>query len=146
MLEHVTTAYGLPALEQLHDAVSQAKAEDPLTPVLVLAPSNIAATAARRYLARAGTHHGQAIAGIEVTVLQRLAEQLAAPILAPRRPQTRQVLAAGWRQVLATDPGVFTETADHPATVRALIQAHTELRDLSPAELDAAAAAGPEIG
>src|SRR5690625_899496 len=142
MLEHVTTAYGLPALEHLHDVVSHAKAEDPLAPVLVLAPSNIAATVARRYLARAGTHHGQAIAGIEITVLQRLAEQLAAPILAPRRPQTRQVLAAAWRRVLATDPGVFAETADHPATVRALIQAHTELRDLSPAELDEVAAAG----
>src|SRR5699024_1957995 len=67
---------------------------------------------------------------------------LAAPALAPRRPATRQVLASAWRRALRTDPGVFAETADHPATVRALVSAHHELRDLSAAELDTVAAAG----
>ncbi|MGC0143972.1 PD-(D/E)XK nuclease family protein [Pseudactinotalea sp. Z1732] len=142
MLQHITTAYGLPALDRLHAVVNQVKAEDPMAPVLVLAPSNIAGTVARRHLAREGSPHGPGIAGIDITVTTRLAEQLATPILAPRRPLTRQVLAAGWRRALATDPGIFEETADHPATVQALMQAHTELRDLSEAELDQVSAAG----
>lgn len=142
MLQHITTAYGRPALDRLHELVSQAKTEDPMAPVLVLAPSNVAGTVVRRHLVRQGSRHGPGIVGIDITVTARLAEQLAAPILAPRRPLTRQVLAAGWRRTLATGPGIFEETADHPATVQALMQAHTELRDLSERELDQVAAAG----
>src|SRR5690625_4329507 len=142
MLQHVTTAYGRPALEQLREAVSRAKTDDPMAPVLVLAPNTIAGTVARRYLARRGLSYGPGIAGTDVTTLPRLAEQLAAPALAPRRPLTRQVLAAGWRRALRTDPGIFEPTAGHPATVQALVEAHQELRDLVPTELDQVAAAG----
>lgn len=195
MLEHVPTGYGRAGLDALRTAVSQAKQGDPMAPVVVLAPNDIAATIARRHLATEGltdTDHGTdngtgplsdpgplsdsgshsdavkpgttgldittpgettpatsgpggsraGIAGIDVTVISRLAERIAAPALAPRRPATRQVLASAWRRALRIDPGIFAETADHPATVRALVSAHHELRDLSAAELDDVAAAG----
>src|SRR5699024_12076726 len=56
--------------------------------------------------------------------------------LAPRRPATGPVLGTAWRSILTEDPGVFGDIAEHPATVRALVSAHSELRDLSPAALD----------
>lgn len=141
MLTTVTTAYGRPALDALRGAVGQVKAGDPMAPVTVLAPSQVAATVARRHLAQHGTDHwpGPGIAGIEVTTIVRLAERLAATALAPRRPLTGPVLTALWRNVLRADPGVFAEVAEHPATVRALGAAHRELRTVSDGDLDAIA-------
>ncbi|HTK67708.1 MAG TPA: PD-(D/E)XK nuclease family protein [Pseudonocardia sp.] len=126
----VVSGYGAPALEQLRLAVAWAKAADPMTQVTVLAPSNIAGVVARRHLAR-GSADRPGIAGIEVTTLVRLAERIAAPLLVPRRPATRTVLAAAWRRALDESPGRFAEIAGHPATVRALVRAHADLRDLS---------------
>lgn len=144
MLEHVAVGYGRAGLEALRRVVSRAKRDDPLDPVVVLVPNHIAGTTVRRYLAREGLEgcSGPGVAGLDVTMLPRLAERLAARTLSPRRPATRQVLAAAWRRVLRTDAGVFAETAEHPATVRALVAAHHELRDLAPAELEQVADAG----
>src|SRR3954470_23781643 len=97
--------------------------------VTVIAPNNIAGIVARRYLA-AGIDGRPGVAGIEVTTLARLAERVATPLLAPRRPTSRTVIAAGWRRALADDPRCFANIAEHSATVRALAQAHAELRDL----------------
>lgn len=126
----VATAYGTPALGALSAVVAELKGTDPMARVTVIAPNNIAGIVARRHLA-AGTSSRPGIAGIDVTTIARLAERIAAPLLAPRRPATRTVIAAGWRRALADDPLGFREIADHPATVRALTEAHTELRDLS---------------
>src|SRR5699024_2196465 len=89
-------------------------------------------------LARGLTADGErsGVAGDTVSTLHRLAEQIAAPDLAPRRPATGPVLGTAWRSILTEDPGVFGDIAEHPATVRALVSAHSELRDLSPAALD----------
>src|SRR5699024_9235399 len=147
MLEHVPTGYGRAGLDALRTAVSQAKQGDPMAPVVVLAPNDIAAMIARRHLATEGltdTDHGTdngtgplsdsvnpaspgphittpgetppattgpggsraGIAGIDVTVISRLAERIAAPALAPHRPATRQVLASAWRRALRIDPGI----------------------------------------
>lgn len=135
----VTSEYGVAALDHLRQAVTLAKAHDPMAQVTVLAPNNIAGIVARRHLAR-GTADRPGIAGIEVTTLLRLAERTAAPHLAPRRPATRTVLAAAWRRALHQDPGRFGDIADHPATVRALVQAHADLRDISDGGLAAFAA------
>ena len=122
---------GETALDQLCAVVEELKRDDPLAPVTILAPSNIAAITARRALASR-----DGVAAIQVTTVNRLAEQLGAPALAPRRPATRAVSAAAWRTALAAGPGDFAEVADHPSTVAALTQVHPQLRDLDERTLD----------
>ena len=61
-------------LELLRSAVQDLKGDDPLAPVAILAPSNIAGITARRYLAR---HSG--VAAIDVTTIGRYAEKIGAP-------------------------------------------------------------------
>lgn len=137
-------AYGAAALDALRQVVAEAKRADPMAPVTVIAPNNVAGIVARRHLA-VGTDGRPGIAGIEVTTLTRLAERIAAPLLAPRRPATRTVLAATWRRALAEDPRCFRNIADHPATVRALVQAHADLRDVSDVARDAMKTATPVV-
>ncbi|WP_324651546.1 PD-(D/E)XK nuclease family protein [Georgenia sp. H159] len=202
------TAYGRAALEALREEVAAAKAQDPMAPVTVLAPSNVAGIVARRFLAGGlgsgpagpgtgrpqgtagpgsgrpsgtenpgtvrpqgtadpgtgrpqstadpgpgrpqgtadlGTGH-RGVAALTVTTLPRLAEQLASHTLHPRRPATSALLAAAWRTALAQDPRAFRDVVDHPATVRALVTAHHELRDLSDVALGHVGAATPLAG
>ncbi|TNU76519.1 PD-(D/E)XK nuclease family protein [Miniimonas arenae] len=129
--------YGRPALDAVRERVNAAKGGDPLALVTILVPDNVTALTVRRFLAR------EAVAGVVVTTLARFAEQLAAPLLAPRQPATTAVLAAHWRVALAGDDGPFAEVAEHPGTVRALVRAHRELRHRTDEELDAVAAADP---
>lgn len=138
MITTIVTAYGRPALDALRTAVGNVKANDPMATVTVVAPSQVAATVARRHLARHGAQQGRGpgIAGIDVTTTVRLAERLAAAALAPRRPLTGPLLTAAWRSVLRTNPGVFAGVAEHPATVRALGAAHRELRTVSDGNLE----------
>jgi len=144
VLRNITTTYGRPALEVLRTLVGEAKAGDPMAPVVVLAPTQVAGTVARRHLARYGlpdaTRPG-GIAGIEITTIARLAERMAAGTLAPRRPVTRPILAAAWRNALNAETSIFADVAEHPATIRALVAAHRELRGLDPQDLDVIAAA-----
>jgi RecB family exonuclease len=147
----IGTPYGAPAFRALHAVLADHKRQDPLAPVTILAPSTIAGTVARRYLARSlragGTAGGcpsaTGVAGIRVTTIVRLAEQLAAPTMGARRPATGPVVSAAWRAALDADSGgLFAPVKDHPATVTALLRAHRELRDLTAAQLDAVAGAG----
>jgi len=127
-----STAYGVAALERLHAVVAQLKADDPMKPVTLL----------RRGLARTG------IASLFLATLERLAEQLAAGALSPRRPATRPIVAATWRTALSKAPGIFEEVAEHPSTIQALASAHRELRDLTDPVLDRVADAstlGPDL-
>ncbi len=132
-----TTAYGRPALEALRAAVAKIKEDDPMAPVTVLVPNNIAGIVARRFLAHGLTDDSNGIAGIFFSTLPRLAEQLAAPALtaAGRRPATRPVTAAAIRQRLDADPGAFGPVANHPSTSRALGKAITALRDVDDSTL-----------
>ena len=76
-----------------------------MAPVTIVVPTNVAGIVARRHLA-AGVGDGRpGVAALDVTTLDRLAERLAAPSLAPRRPVTPPVLAAAWRSALATGAG-----------------------------------------
>ena len=136
----ITTRYGRPALEALREVVGSAKRDDPMAPVTLLVPHQVAGTVARRFLAEGVADGRPGIAGLAVSTLPRLAEQIAAANRSPRRPATRPVVGAAWRSALAAEPGVFAEVADHPATVRALTRAHAELRDLDDAALDSVAA------
>jgi RecB family exonuclease len=142
-LKTTRTAYGAAALEVLRAAVGEVKHDDPMAPVTIVVPNNLAAIVARRHLAATGVTSSatSGIAGISLATAERLAESLAAPALAPRRPATAALVAAAWRSALRGEPGVFERVHDHPATIRALVAAHTELRDLSERALDAVAAA-----
>lgn len=142
-VESLATPYGRSALDALRRLVAAGKADDPLASVTVLVPNNIAGLFVRRRLAHGLADGHPGIAGVFISTLARLAEQLAAASLHPRTPATATVVAAAWRSVLADSPGVFASVADHPATIRALTAAHGELRDLSDAGLDAVASAGP---
>lgn len=136
MIRVETTRYGSDALSRLTQVVTELKRDDPMTPVTILAPNNIAGIVARRHLARGLSDGSTGVAGLDVTTLPRLAERIAAHTLAPRRPETRTVSAAGWRRALTEDAGVFDSVAKHPATIRALAGAHTELRDMTEDGLD----------
>ncbi|WP_134773015.1 hypothetical protein [Ornithinimicrobium flavum] len=132
------TSYGRSALDALTQVVAHLKQDDPLHPVTLVVPSNIAGIVARRHLAR-GFHPGRpAVAGLWITTLPRLAEQLAAPLLTGtgRRPATRAFVGATVRGVLLDDPGVFGEVADHPSTARSLARAHHDLRDVDDSACD----------
>ena len=137
-LRVIPTSHGRPALETLRDLVSKAKQGDPMATVTVLVPNNIAGIVARRHLAGGLASGGNGVAGLFVTTLSRLAEQLASHTLFPRRPATTAITAAAWRAALEEDAGCFDKVKDHPATIRALAGAHRELRDLSPAGRDRA--------
>ncbi|MBW9208678.1 PD-(D/E)XK nuclease family protein [Mumia sp. zg.B21] len=128
----LTAPYGRAALDALTAVVAEAKCTDPMAPVTVLVPTNVAGIVARRHLALGLRDGAPGVAALTVTTLPRLAEQVAAARMDPRRPATQPVLAAAWRQALDQDPGVFAPVTDHPATIRALVAAHRELRDLSP--------------
>ena len=137
-----STAYGAAALECLEAVVARLKADDPMTPVTLLLPNNLAGVIARRHLARSG------IAGLYLATLERLAEQLAAGVLSPRRPATRPIVAATWRTALSKAPGIFEEVAEHPSTIQALASAHRELRDLTDPALEnvtRASTLGPDL-
>jgi ATP-dependent helicase/nuclease subunit B len=129
-----TAAYGRPALESLRAAVATVKRDDPMAPVTVLVPNNVAGIVARRFLAHGleDTDAGNGIAGIYFSTLSRLAEQVAAATLTAegRRPATRPVTAATIRQRLDAGPGIFGPVASHPSTSRALGRAMTALRDV----------------
>lgn len=137
-----STAYGAAALECLEAVVARLKADDPMTPVTLLLPNNLAGVIARRHLARSG------VAGLYLATLERLAEQLAAGVLSPRRPATRPIVAATWRTALSKAPGIFEEVAEHPSTIQALASAHRELRDLTDPALEKvthASTLGPDL-
>lgn len=138
--------YGAPAYERLAALVGGVKGEDPLAPVTVLVPTNLCGVVARRHLAH-GVGGRNGVVGLDVLTVDRLAERLAAPGLVGRgrRPTTGPLLAAAWRQTLAEGAGVFAPVARHPATVRALVTAHRELRDVDGDGLAAIEAGGGPV-
>jgi ATP-dependent helicase/nuclease subunit B len=126
--------YGEPAVVALAEQVHSAKAGDPLAPVTVVVPSNYAAVATRRELARRG-----GVAGTSFLTLYRMAERVGGPTLAAagRRPVSAPVVLQAIHAVLAEAPGVLAPVADHPATALALASAQRELAGVSGDALDA---------
>src|SRR4051812_8238048 len=141
--------YGREAAGALRASIAAAKGGEPLAPVTVVVPSNHVGVGARRLLASGalGPVSGRGVGLAAVTFLTpyRLAELLGAASLASagRRPVSTPVIAAALRAALAERPGLFGPVAQHPATETALVAAYRELRDVSPAGLDALAGAGP---
>jgi RecB family exonuclease len=134
------TAYGRPALDLVAAQIDAVKGGDPLSPVMVIVPSNYAAVSMRRSLAA----RPDGVANVSFLTLYRLAERLGAASLAAagRRPVNTPVLAQAIRGVLADEPGLLAPVADHPATELAFITATRELAGLTNAALAAVAACG----
>ena len=124
----------------IRDAISEAKAGDPLSAVRVIVPSNIAGLSLRRMLGSALLSNdgsllaSQGIANVSFSTPFQFASLLAAPALAAsgQRPLTTPVLAAAVRHVLSTNPGRFGEVAEHVATETALIRAYGEITEMPP--------------
>jgi RecB family exonuclease len=142
----VWTGYGESSYAALRSMLAEVKRDDPLHPTTVLVPTQQCGIITRRALAH-GVDGRPGVAGLSVLTVDRLAERLATPALAGsgRRPATDPVLAAAWRRALVEDAGVFAPVAAHPATVRALVTAHRELREVDEAAFDAVAAGGAPV-
>ncbi len=137
----IGTDYGAAAVEALRAVVSGLKADDPMASVTILVPNNRAGIVARRQLA-GGLADGPrpGVAALHVSTLPRLAEQLAAASLAPRRPATRPLVAAAWRRALTE--GVTEQAAlvralvgsalDSELVKRAAVRAHWRERTSAP--------------
>lgn len=132
--------YGASAVELLAERVREAKTCDPLAPLTIVVPSNYAAVATRRELARR-----DGVAGTSFLTLYRLAERIGGPALADAglRPVSSPVVLQAIRAALADAPGGLAEVAMHPATELALAAAQRELAGVSPEALDAVAAQSP---
>lgn len=134
--------YGRPAAEALRAIIARAKADDALSPVTVVVPSNHVGVAVRRLLASGDvgptTSRGSGIASVTFLTIYRLAELLGAARLAAedRRPVSTPVIAAALRSALRADAGLFAPVAEHPATEMALVTCYRELRDVSMQSLD----------
>ncbi len=134
-IEVICTPYGAAATERLGKQIAVLKNGDPLAPVTVVVPTNIAGLAVRRALGG----KGQGIAAVNFLKLFDLAERLAGRQMAvefERTPLSGPVLSATVRSVLNSDPGLFRRTALHPATEQALARSYRDLRELSQDQLD----------
>ncbi|MDE0604565.1 MAG: PD-(D/E)XK nuclease family protein [bacterium] len=140
-IEVICTPYGPPATERLGEQITAVKNGDPLAPVTVVVPTNIAGLAVRRALGATG----RGIAAVNFLKLFDLAERLAGRQMAmefERKPLSGPVLSAIVRSVLNTDPGLFRRSARHPATEQALARSYRDLRELSEDQLDTLASQG----
>ena len=134
-IEVICTPYGPPATERLGERIAALKNGDPLAPVTVVVPTNIAGLAVRRALGG----KGRGIAAVNFLKLFDLAERLAGRQMAAefeRKPLSGPVLSATVRSVLNSDPGLFRRSARHPATEQALARSYRDLRELSQDQLD----------
>ena len=116
--------YGRPATDALREAVRAAQAADPLAPVTVVVPSNVAGLTARRQLGEQG-----GLANVAFLTPFALAERLgrARAASAGRLPLTEPVLLAAIRVELRAAPGSFRPVAGHVATERAIARRYAEL-------------------
>ncbi|HJL89771.1 MAG TPA: hypothetical protein QF905_05500, partial [Acidimicrobiales bacterium] len=137
------TSYGAEATAALGDAIATAKGADPLAPVTVVVPSNLVGVAARRSLAtRHSAGETPGLAAVRFETVLGLAGLLAGTALAgdQRRRISDPVVGSAVRTTLARSADLLRPVAHHPATERALVRVHRELRELDDTALDNVAA------
>lgn len=137
----VTTGHGRAALLDLSEAIHELKADDPFARVVVVSESTTQNSYTRRELARITP----GLAGVDFLTLGQLADELLAGAPArvisdPRPPVTRGGAAGFVRKAIADTPGMFEPVKDHPTTGEALAFARSELRNLTPEQLEEFAA------
>lgn len=135
--------YGPAAVRALASAIEAAQADDRLSPVTVVVPSNLAGLSLRRTLAAS---HG--LLNVRFLVLARLAELLGAPSLAAegRVPLTRWRRFEATHAALREGAGVFEPVVGHPSTQRALDAAFRQLRNVPPDRIAAIARREGRLG
>jgi len=141
------TSYGPEATAALSDAIATAKGGDPLAPVTVVVPSNLVGVAARRSLATGpGVAEAVGLVAVRFETLLGLARLLAGTALASdqRRRVSDPVVGAAVRTTLADSADLLRPVAHHPATERALVRVHREMRELDDPTLDTVAATGAQ--
>ncbi|MEE2768373.1 MAG: PD-(D/E)XK nuclease family protein [Actinomycetota bacterium] len=136
----VFTAYGADATDALAQTVASVKNGDSLAPVTVVVPSNLVGVSARRALA---TRSPAGLTAARFETVLGLARLLSGPSLPnDRRRVTDPVVGAAVRSILETSADVLRPVSHHPATERALVRVHRELRELDEVALTALADAG----
>ncbi len=143
-IEVICTPYGPPATERLGEQIAAIKNGDPLAPVTVVVPTNVAGLGARRTLGA----KGRGIASVDFLKLFDLAKRLGAPKTGPqdeggRMPLSDLEIGVAMRRALDADPGLFRASAHHPATEQALVRSYRDLRDVSDGDLDKLAEQSP---
>lgn len=142
-----STSFGRPATEALLRAVRALEGDDPLTPVTVVVPSNLAGLTARRLLAggvgeapgvREGSSGRRGLVNIDFVTPYQLAARLGTGAMAEagRLPVTGPVLHAAVRAALKNHVGTFEPVARHVATELAVARTHAELSRVRPDTLD----------
>jgi RecB family exonuclease len=119
--------------------VAEAQAGDPLAPVTVVVPSNVAGITVRRMLG-SGALGGAGPAGV-ANLSVSTPHQLAAHIGGARAaalgvPLSNPVLAAAARRALADAPGRLAPMAGHTSTEQALVRLYGELSHVSGPSLE----------
>jgi hypothetical protein len=143
-IEVICTPYGPPATERLGEQIAALKNGDPLAPVTVVVPTNIAGLGARRALGATG----RGIASVDFLKFFDLAERLGAPTTdqqegGGRLPLSDLEIGVAMRRALDADPGLFRASAHHPAAEQALVRSYRDLRDVSDGGLDKLAEQSP---
>ncbi len=143
-IEVIFTPYGPAATERLGEQIAVLKNGDPLAPVTVVVPTNIAGLGVRRALGA----KGRGIAAVDFLKIFDLAKRLGAPKTGPqdeggRMPLSDLEIGVAMRRALDADPGLFRASAHHPATEQALVRSYRDLRDVSDGGLDKLAEQSP---
>jgi ATP-dependent helicase/nuclease subunit B len=127
MVSVITTGLGAAAIEAAGRVIDQTRS-DPLAPALVVCSGPLVALGVRRALGR----RSGGVAGVEVTTLDRLVEDLAGPQLAGigHRVASSIEIQAAIRAELAAHPGLFGRVADHHTTEERLVALHRQLDGL----------------
>ncbi|HUP76000.1 MAG TPA: PD-(D/E)XK nuclease family protein [Acidimicrobiales bacterium] len=134
--------FGRAATSALAAAIGRAKqsAGDPMAPVTVVAPTNLAGLSARRLIGSGRIEGAGGLINVAFVSPDQLAATLAPPQL-DRVPLTDIALVAAIRAQLAHDhDGFFAPVAGHRATEQALRAVYHELTGAHEATLDALAA------
>ena len=137
-------AYGRAATEALRAAIRTAQAGDPLAPVTVVVPSNLAGLSARRTLAEQGGHRQR-----RVRHAVRVSPSGSA-VPPPRRPGSRRSPSrCSWPRSASssgTQPGFFGPVAEHAATESALARRYAELSRARPETCERIRRSGTRAG
>ncbi|MGI9603569.1 MAG: PD-(D/E)XK nuclease family protein [Acidimicrobiales bacterium] len=131
--------FGRTALVALARAIRHLEGDDPLAPVTVVVPSNLAGLTARRLLAAGIDDDRAGLINVAFATPYQLAAQLGGPRMARdgRLPLTSPVLHAAVRAALRSHTGSFVPVARHVATELAVARVYGELSRATPETLEA---------
>ena len=129
----VTTAAGWASIDALLRHLDRERSGDVFAPAVVLVDNAVLATALRRAaVRRCAALQRPGLAGVDFITINRLAEQLAEPVLLAEQGHcaSRIELLVALRNTLRAEPGRFGSVADHRTTEERLVAFHHEITGL----------------